>query len=80
VIAPAQTGTHDGGRRTYGHSLIVAPWGEILADAGEDVGIITADLDLALVDEARRMVPALRHDRSFEGPVPLAAELRQAGE
>lgn len=65
VIAPAQTGTHDAGRRTYGHSLIISPWGEILADAGEEVGIVTADLDVALVDEARRMVPALTHDRPF---------------
>jgi predicted amidohydrolase len=66
VIAPAQTGTHDAGRRTYGHSLIVSPWGEVLADAGEEVGIVTADLDLAQVDEARRMVPALTHDRPFD--------------
>jgi len=66
VIAPAQTGTHDAGRRTYGHSLIIAPWGEVLADGGEEVGIVTADLDLSQVDEARRMVPALTHDRPFE--------------
>ncbi|HYH18660.1 MAG TPA: carbon-nitrogen hydrolase family protein [Azospirillum sp.] len=66
VIAPAQTGTHDAGRRTYGHSLIISPWGEILADAGEEVGVVTADLDLSQVDEARRMVPALTHDRPFE--------------
>ncbi|WP_448202812.1 carbon-nitrogen hydrolase family protein [Azospirillum sp. sgz302134] len=66
IIAPAQVGTHDQGRQTYGHSLIVAPWGEILADAGEEVGIVVADLDMARVDEARRMVPALTHDRPFE--------------
>lgn len=66
VIAPAQTGTHDEGRQTYGHSLIIAPWGEILADAGEAVGVIVADLDLARVEEARRMVPALTHDREFD--------------
>lgn len=65
VIAPAQTGTHDEGRQTYGHSLIIAPWGEVLADAGEEVGFITADLDMARVEEARRMVPALGHDRDF---------------
>ncbi len=63
VIAPAQTGTHDQGRQTYGHSLIVAPWGEVLADGGEEVGITVADLDLDRVEEARRMVPALTHDR-----------------
>lgn len=67
VIAPAQTGTHDEGRRTYGHSLIVAPWGEVLADAGEDVGFVAADLDLDAVAEARKRVPALRHDRDFGG-------------
>jgi deaminated glutathione amidase len=65
VVAPAQTGTHDEGRQTYGHSLIIAPWGEVLADAGEEVGFITADLDMARVEEARRMVPALGHDRDF---------------
>lgn len=66
VIAPAQVGTHDEGRQTYGHSLIVAPWGEVLADAGEAVGFVVADLDLARVAEARAMVPALTHDRPFE--------------
>jgi Predicted amidohydrolase len=66
VIAPAQTGTHDQGRQTYGHSLIVAPWGEVLADAGEEVGFVVADLDLDRVEEARRMVPALTHDRSVD--------------
>lgn len=65
VVAPAQTGTHDEGRQTYGHSLIIAPWGEVLADAGEEVGVITADLDMARAEEARRMVPALGHDRDF---------------
>ncbi|MGO1076733.1 carbon-nitrogen hydrolase family protein [Inquilinus sp. CA228] len=77
VIAPAQTGTHDQGRQTYGHSLIVAPWGEILADAGEEVGIVTAEIDLARVEEARNAVPALRHDRRV---VPPGPPLRAAGE
>ncbi|AWK86174.1 carbon-nitrogen hydrolase family protein [Azospirillum thermophilum] len=66
VLAPAQTGTHDQGRQTYGHSLIVAPWGEVLADAGEKVGFVLAELDMARVEEARRMVPSLTHDRGFE--------------
>ncbi|MDQ2106669.1 carbon-nitrogen hydrolase family protein [Azospirillum isscasi] len=65
VLAPAQTGTHDQGRLTYGHSLIVAPWGEVLADAGEEVGFVVAELDMARVEEARRMVPSLTHDRTF---------------
>lgn len=68
VLAPAQTGSHDEGRRTYGHALIVGPWGEVLADAGEEPGFAVADLDLAEVDEARRMVPALGHDRGFQEP------------
>lgn len=66
VLAPAQVGTHDEGRQTYGHSLIIAPWGEVLADAGgEETGFVVADLDLSKVDEARGMVPALKHDRPF---------------
>jgi len=68
VIAAAQTGTHDEGRQTFGHSLIVAPWGEVLADAGEQVGVVTAELDLSRIDQARSMVPSLRHDRSFKEP------------
>lgn len=71
VLAPAQTGTHpqrDGReRRTYGHSLAVAPWGDVLADAGTDPGVTLVDLDLAAVTEARRRVPSLRHDRGFAG-------------
>jgi predicted amidohydrolase len=73
VFAPAQCGTHAEGRKTYGHSLIVAPWGEILADAGTEPGIIVAEIDIAKVQAARGMVPALRHDRSFTPPVSLAA-------
>ncbi|WP_119679498.1 carbon-nitrogen hydrolase family protein [Indioceanicola profundi] len=68
VIAPAQTGTHDEGRRTYGHALIISPWGEVLADAGEEPGFVLADIDLAEVDAARGKVPSLTHDRTFEGP------------
>ena len=76
VIAPAQTGTHDRGRQTFGHSLIVAPWGEVLADAEEEVGVVTAEIDMARVAEARSAVPALRHDRAFSVP----RTLRLAGE
>jgi predicted amidohydrolase len=68
IIAPAQCGTHDEGRQTYGHSLIIDPWGAILAEAGDEPGVITATLDLARVAECRGMVPALRHDRGFAGP------------
>lgn len=76
VIAPAQCGDHEDGRKTYGHSLIISPWGEILAEAGEEPGIIVADLDLSKVDEARSMVPSLGHDREFATPEAL----RLAGE
>jgi predicted amidohydrolase len=79
VVAPAQTGTHFADRRTYGHSLIVSPWGEVLADAGEDVGFVTAELDLALVQKARKAVPALAHDRSFAPPV-LRGQFDEAGD
>lgn len=72
VLAPAQTGKHStsvGGRRqTYGHSLVVAPWGEILVDAGTEPGVTYVDLDMEKVAEARRRVPALTHDRDFDGP------------
>jgi predicted amidohydrolase len=68
ILAPAQTGIHEGGRGTYGHSLIVAPWGEILAETGTEPGFITADLELSKIDEARGMVPSLRHDRDWRRP------------
>ncbi len=78
VFAPAQWGEHTGGRKSYGHSLIVDPWGEVLADGGEETGIVTARIDPARIAEARRMVPSLQHDRAFTLPKviprPLAAE------
>jgi predicted amidohydrolase len=77
VLAPAQCGTHAEGRRTYGHSIIVAPWGEVLAEAGDETGFVIAEIDLARVAEARRKIPSLSHDRCFAGPTKargLAAE------
>lgn len=68
VIAPAQCGTHAEGRQTYGHSLIVDPWGEILADGGEQVGVTLARIDTARVAEVRRMVPSLAHGRPIARP------------
>jgi predicted amidohydrolase len=68
VLAPAQGGTHANGRKTYGHSLIIAPWGEILAEAGTEPGIILADIDPAAVTDARTRVPSLQHDRPFKAP------------
>jgi len=78
VFAAAQTGEHAEGRKTYGHSLIVAPWGEVLADACEEVGFVTAMIDPTKVAEARGMVPALKHDREFSLPPDPA--LKIAGE
>lgn len=78
VIAAAQCGEHEDGRKTYGHSLIIDPWGDVLADAGPDQGIILADLDMARVDEVRGMVPSLKNGRDYAPPVPL--DLAQAGE
>lgn len=65
VIATNQCGTHLGKRQSYGHSLIVDPWGEILADGGAQPGIIYADLDLDKVNQVRQMIPALSHDKDF---------------
>jgi predicted amidohydrolase len=78
VFAPAQWGEHAAGRRSYGHSLIVDPWGEVLADGGEGTGIVNARIEVARIAEVRRMVPSLQHDRRFTPPKrvarPLAAE------
>ncbi|MCC9620127.1 carbon-nitrogen hydrolase family protein [Thalassospira sp. MA62] len=65
VIAAAQCGDHPGGRQTFGHSLIIDPWGEILADGGTEPGFITAEIDLNRVDEIRRMVPSLTNGQSY---------------
>src|SRR2546421_2436968 len=68
VVAPAQGGTHANGRKTYGHSLIVGPWGDILAEAGTDAGFISAELDLGEIAVARARLPSLHHDRPFSAP------------
>lgn len=72
VLAPAQTGHHPASqgmrRKTFGHSLVVAPWGEVLLDAGTETGVSFVDLDMEKVEEARRRVPSLTHDREFDGP------------
>ncbi len=65
VFAPCQCGEHPGGRTTYGHSLIVDPWGTALADAGEQPGYIIAEVDTQLVQQARQKIPALLHDRKI---------------
>ena len=72
VLAPAQTGTHPAARgrrrQTHGHSLIISPWGEVLADGGTQDGVITADLDIAKVAEARRRIPSLSHGKAYKAP------------
>ena len=65
VIAPAQGGMHASGRETYGHSLIVGPWGEVLAEAGTEPGWVSAYLDLQEVEAVRIRLPSLTHDRDF---------------
>lgn len=65
VLSPAQTGTHANNRLTYGHAVIIDPWGDVLADAGEEPGFIIADIDPAKVAEVRGKVPSLSHDRPF---------------
>lgn len=67
VLAAAQTGDH-GGRHTWGHSIAVSPWGEVLADAGQAPGIVYVTLDLAKVTEARQKVPSLTHDCELSPP------------
>ena len=67
VFAAAQAGTHENGRKTYGHSIVISPWGEVLAEAdGVQPSVIVADIELKAIDEARSRVPSLQHDRSFE--------------
>ncbi|GMM94404.1 carbon-nitrogen hydrolase family protein [Qipengyuania sp. MTN3-11] len=66
VVAPAQVGSHEDGRLTYGHSLVVDPWGEVLLDmGGEKAGLGFADVDLARIDEVRRQVPSLANRREI---------------
>jgi predicted amidohydrolase len=65
VLAAAQGGLHENGRSTFGHSLVVSPWGEILAEGGEEPCVIFADIELAASAEARARIPALKHGRDF---------------
>jgi predicted amidohydrolase len=72
VLAAAQTGKHESGRETYGHSLIVDPWGRVLAEGGTEPGVIMAEIDPAQVTKARSKVPSLQHGRRFEIAEPIA--------
>lgn len=72
VLAAAQTGVHQTQagkpRQTYGHSMAISPWGEVLVDLGRDPGMALVDLDLGSVAQSRKRIAALSHDRPFEGP------------
>lgn len=72
IIAPAQTGTHSATkgrqRKTYGHGMVVDPWGQVILDAGTEPGVSFVDIDLDLVDDSRRRVPSLEGGREFKGP------------
>jgi predicted amidohydrolase len=65
VMAPAQGGLHANGRRTYGHSLVLGPWGDVLAEADTDPGVIVADLDFSEIAAVRARLPSLQHDRPY---------------
>lgn len=72
VIAAAQSGQHEDGRETYGHSLVIDPWGETLLDMGDEIGLGFADLDLSRIEEVRQRVPVIAHRR----PIPMPEVMR----
>ncbi|MEZ5827138.1 MAG: carbon-nitrogen hydrolase family protein [Hyphomicrobiales bacterium] len=80
VFAATQGGLHDNGRQTFGHSMIVSPWGEILAEAGEEPCVVFADIDMGASEEARARIPSLKHGRDFDLEVAerAAAARREA--
>ena len=79
VFAAAQAGRHEAGRETYGHSLIVSPWGEIIAEAdGAHPGVIVADVKPNEVREARQRIPSLQHDRPFQITRASAVRTKEA--
>ena len=71
VVAAAQVGRHEDGRQTFGHSLVVDPWGEVLLDMGERCGVGFADIDLMQIDDVRSRIPALNHRRTIPDAVTL---------
>ncbi len=76
VLAAAQGGRHENGRETFGHSLIVDPWGRILAEGGTEPGVVVGTIDLAEVAAARARIPSLQHGRRFEIVTPAAEATR----
>jgi predicted amidohydrolase len=69
VVAAAQVGRHEDGRQTFGHSLVVDPWGDVLLDMGEDTGVGFADIDLSRISDVRSRIPALNHRKPIPEPV-----------
>jgi predicted amidohydrolase len=78
VFAAAQAGMHESGRETYGHSLIVSPWGDIVAEADVHPTVIVADINSSDVQEARSRIPSLQHDRPFQVSRVSAARAKEA--
>lgn len=79
VLAAAQGGMHEVGRATYGHSIVVSPWGEVIAEAGADPAVIFADIDPAEVSKARGRIPSLQHDTPYDLAGPDGSvEVRKA--
>jgi deaminated glutathione amidase len=74
VFAAAQGGRHEIGRETFGHSLIVSPWGEVLAEGATEPGVVSADIDTGSIDVIRRRIPSLTHDRAFDVVVVKSPE------
>jgi len=79
MISAAQGGVHEDGRETFGHSLIVDPWGRVLAEGGTEPGVVLAEIDVSLVADARSRIPTLKNARTFTvETVPAARPLKQA--
>jgi predicted amidohydrolase len=72
VIATAQTGQHEDGRTTYGHSVVIDPWGDVLLDMGDEAGLGLADIDLSRIGDVRGRVPALANRRPIAQDVTLS--------
>jgi deaminated glutathione amidase len=72
VLAAAQGGTHESGRETYGHSMVIDPWGRVIAEGGDAPGVVMAEIDPSLVGKARGRIPSLQHGRRFEIIEPMA--------
>jgi predicted amidohydrolase len=72
VLAAAQGGTHESGRETYGHSMVIDPWGNVIAEGSDAPGVVMAEIDPSLVGKARGRIPSLQHGRRFEIIEPMA--------